>query len=319
MKPATKAFGGSWLNLAGLIVAWLVIFGIFSFLRPESFPTIRNMETILRQGTIVAMSALAMTYVIMSGGIDLSVGSVAALASIVIALSLRAGHAPMVAVALGVGAGAVCGVFNGFLITRLRVGPFIVTLGTYLIARGVAKGLGHEQTVNPFRDTWVNDLLGSKGGLLPNGLCLLVVLAVLVSLALRYTKFGRHVVALGSNEQAARLCGVPVERQKLLIYVMSGAFAGLAGLMLFSRLRLGDPTAAVGNELEVIAAVVIGGASLSGGEGSVMGSMIGVLIMYTIRSGCSQCELATWVQEIVTGAIIVLSVALDRLRVRRAG
>jgi ribose/xylose/arabinose/galactoside ABC-type transport system permease subunit len=304
--------------LAGLILAWIAIAMVFSILKPETFPTLRNLETILRQGTIVAMSALAMTYVIMSGGIDLSVGSVAALAGMVIALSLRAGQAPIVAVAWGLFAGGLCGLFNGLLVTRLRVGPFIVTLGTYLIARGLAKGLGRENTVNPFRDTWLNDLLGSSGKLLPPGVWLLIVLAIVVSLALRYTRFGRHVVALGSNEQAARLCGVPVERQKLLIYVMSGVFAGLAGLMLFSRLRMGDPTAEMGMELEVIAAVVIGGASLSGGEGSVIGSMIGVLIMYTIRSGCAQYELPNWVQEIVTGAIIVLSVAIDRLRVRRA-
>jgi ribose/xylose/arabinose/galactoside ABC-type transport system permease subunit len=135
---------------------------------------------------------------------------------------------------------------------------------------------------------------------------------------LRYARLGRHIFAVGSNELTARLCGVAVERVKLIVYTISAAFAGLAGLMQFSRLTVGDPTVAVGTELDVIAAVVIGGGSLSGGEGSILGSLVGALIMTVIRSGCSQLGLPNWVQEIVTGAIIVLAVALDRLRHRRA-
>ncbi|HCE01510.1 MAG TPA: ABC transporter permease [Armatimonadetes bacterium] len=310
------------LNTASLLAAWLVIFLVFSVLKPESFPSVRNLETILRQSTIVAMSALAMTYVIVSAGIDLSVGSIAACVSVVIAVLLKDGYGPWTAVAVGLACGAAIGLLNGVLIARLKVGPFIVTLGTYLIVRGVAKGLGQEQTVDPQRQVWLNDLLGSLGPeerwrIFPNGIWLLIALAVLAALTLRHTRFGRHVVAIGSNEQAARLCGVNVEATKVWIYTLSGLFAGLSGLMLFSRLRLGDPTAVVGMELEVIAGVVIGGASLSGGEGSVVGSIIGVLIMYTIRSGCAQYGLPNWVQEIVTGAIIVAAVALDRLRLRK--
>jgi len=310
------------LNTASLLAAWLVIFLVFSVLKPESFPSVRNLETILRQSTIVAMSALAMTYVIVSAGIDLSVGSIAACVSVVIAVLLKDGYGPWTAVAVGLACGAAIGLLNGVLIARLKVGPFIVTLGTYLIVRGVAKGLGQEQTVDPQRQVWLNDLLGSLGPeerwrIFPNGIWLLIALAVLAASTLRHTRFGRHVVAIGSNEQAARLCGVNVEATKVWIYTLSGLFAGLSGLMLFSRLRLGDPTAVVGMELEVIAGVVIGGASLSGGEGSVVGSIIGVLIMYTIRSGCAQYGLPNWVQEIVTGAIIVAAVALDRLRLRK--
>lgn len=310
------------LNTASLLAAWLVIFLVFSVLKPESFPSVRNLETILRQSTIVAMSALAMTYVIVSAGIDLSVGSIAACVSVVIAVLLKDGYGPWTAVAVGLACGAAIGLLNGVLIARLKVGPFIVTLGTYLIVRGVAKGLGQEQTVDPQRQVWLNDLLGSLGPeerwrIFPNGIWLLIALAALAASTLRHTRFGRHVVAIGSNEQAARLCGVNVEATKVWIYTLSGLFAGLSGLMLFSRLRLGDPTAVVGMELEVIAGVVIGGASLSGGEGSVVGSIIGVLIMYTIRSGCAQYGLPNWVQEIVTGAIIVAAVALDRLRLRK--
>jgi ribose/xylose/arabinose/galactoside ABC-type transport system permease subunit len=273
-------------------------------------------------GAAIAIAAVAMTYVIISAGIDLSVGSIAACVSVVIAVLLKAGYDPWVAVFGGLLCGAAIGWTNGQLITRLRVGPFIVTLGTYLVVRGVAKGLGHEQTVDPQRQVWLNDLLGSlppdqQWRVLPNGIWLLLGLAVAASLVLRNTRFGRHVVAIGSNEQAARLSGVDVEATKVRIYTLSGLFAALSGLMLFSRLRLGDPTAVVGMELEVIAGVVIGGASLSGGEGSVVGSILGVLIMYTIRSGCAQYGLPNWVQEIVTGAIIVAAVGLDRLRARR--
>jgi ribose/xylose/arabinose/galactoside ABC-type transport system permease subunit len=133
---------------------------------------------------------------------------------------------------------------------------------------------------------------------------------------MRYTRFGRHVVAVGSNEQAARLCGVPVERVKLAVFTLSGLFAGLAGLLSFSRLTVGDPTTAQGMELDAIAAVVIGGASLNGGQGSIAGSLLGALIMTTIRAGGSQYGLSNWVQEVVTGTIIVLAVALDRLRMK---
>jgi ribose/xylose/arabinose/galactoside ABC-type transport system permease subunit len=138
-----------------------------------------------------------------------------------------------------------------------------------------------------------------------------------VAVLLRYTRPGRHMFAVGSNEQTARLCGVPVERVKLLVYGLSAMFSGIAGVMQFSRLTVGDPTVAVGTELDVIAAVVIGGGSFSGGEGSVLGTMVGALIMTVIRSGCSQMGLPNWVQEMVTGTIIVLAVAVDRLRHRR--
>jgi ribose/xylose/arabinose/galactoside ABC-type transport system permease subunit len=157
---------------------------------------------------------------------------------------------------------------------------------------------------------------GREWQLAPAGVWITLLLAGIMAMALAYTRFGRHVVAVGSNEQAARLCGVPVERVKAWVYVLSGVFAGLAGVLLFSRLTIGDPTVAQGMELDVIAAVVIGGASLSGGQGGIAGTLIGALIMSTIRAGGSQMGLPNWVQEIVTGTIIVLAVALDGLRKR---
>jgi len=320
MKPRLRLPVGA-ANLLGLGLAWLAVFLYFSF-SAASFHTMDNLETLARQGTVVSMSALGMTYVIISGGIDLSVGSIMAFVTVIIAWSLEQHFGPFPALLIGVAAGAVCGALNGFLITRLKVAPFIVTLGTYLVIRGAAKGLAHEQKIDaPI--TWLNDLVARLGPsqramLFPAGVWMLIVLAIAVAWGLRYTRFGRHVVAVGSSEPAARLCGVPVDRVKFLVYTLNGLFAGLAGLMLFSRLSVGDPTVAMGQELDVIAAVVIGGASLSGGEGSVVGSLLGAFIMTTLRSGGSQVGWENWRQEMITGAIIIIAVAMDRLRARKS-
>jgi ribose transport system permease protein len=311
-----------WLSRLGPLVGLLAIYILFAFMGPDSFSSTANLETIARHTAIVGIAALGMTLVIIAGGIDLSVGSIIALVTVVIAALLQAGVNPLLAALAGVAAGALCGLLNGLLITRVKVVPFIVTLGTLLVLRGAAKGLAHEQKIDaPI--TWLNDLLaalprGQSWQLVPPGVWVLVILAVLVAAMLRYMRLGRHVFAVGSNEQTARLCGVAVEKIKIVVYTLSAAMAGLAGVMQFSRLTVGDPTVAVGLELDVIAAVVIGGGSFSGGEGSVLGTIVGALIMTVIRSGCSQMGLPNWVQEIVTGSIIVLAVALDRLRHRRA-
>lgn len=309
-------------NLIGLFVAWVVIFGVFSYLAPASFPTVRNLETIARQTAIVGFAAVGMTYIIVAGGIDLSVGSLVALVTVVVAWLLQSGQTPPVAALGGIAAGALCGFANGWLTTRLRITPFIVTLGSLTILRGAAKGIAGEKKIDaPL--TWLNDLLASLGKeqrwmLVPVGVWLLIVLAVAAALALKYTAFGRHVVAVGSNESAARLCGVPVERTRTIVFSIGGFCAGIAGLMQFSRLSVGDPTVAQGLELQVIAAVVIGGGSLTGGEGSILGSLIGAIIMSTISAGGSHRGWPNWVQEIVTGLIIVAAVALNRWRVARA-
>jgi ribose transport system permease protein len=256
-----------------------------------------------------------MTVVIIAGGIDLSVGSIIALATVVIALLLRSGASPVVAALGAVVAGAACGLVNGVLITQLRVVPFIVTLGTMLVIRGAAKGLADERRIEA-PVTWLNDLLRVPrgGALLPSGIWGVIVLALIVAGVLRYTRFGRHVFAIGSNERMARLCGVAITRTNVLVYVVTAAFAGVAGLLQFSKLSVGDPTVAIGLELDVIAAVIIGGGSLLGGRGTISGTLIGAAIMTIIQIGCSQKGLANWVQQIVTGGIIVAAVALDRMR-----
>lgn len=314
---------GRWLNLLGPLLGLVAIFALFAVLAPSGFASASNLQTIARQTAIVGAAALGMTLIMIMGGIDLSVGSVVALTTVVIAALLQHAHlSPALSALLGICAGGLTGLVSGVLITQLRVVPFIVTLGMMLIVRGLAKALAHEQKIDaPL--TWLQGLLSSLPPerawmLVPGGVWLVVLLALLVAGVLRFTKLGRHVFAVGSNELTARLCGVAVERTKVLTYALGGMFFGVAGLMLFSRLTVGDPTAAVGLELDVIAAVVIGGGSLSGGEGSVFGSLIGALIMSVIRSGCAQMGLENWVQEIITGGVIVVAVALDRLRHRRA-
>jgi ribose transport system permease protein len=305
----------SLLDRTGTALALVIVAAVFGALIGPQFFAPGNLELMARQTAIVSMAAIGMTMVIVAGGIDLSVGSIIALATVVIALLLRMGVSPLVAAAGAVFAGALCGLVNGVLITQLRVVPFIVTLGTMLVIRGVAKGLAEERRIEA-PVTWLNDLLRvPRGGtLLPSGIWAVIALALIIAGVLRYTSFGRHVFAIGSNERMARLCGVAITRTKIVVYVLTAAFAGFAGLLQFSKLSVGDPTVAVGLELDVIAAVIIGGGSLLGGRGTVAGTLIGAAIMTVIQIGCSQQGLANWVQQIVTGGIIVAAVALDRVR-----
>jgi ribose/xylose/arabinose/galactoside ABC-type transport system permease subunit len=304
----------------GVLVGLVSVAVLFGFLIGPQFFSAPNLELMARQAAIVFVAALGMTMVVVAGGIDLSVGSVIALCTVVAALLLREGAAPLVAAAGTVAAGAACGLLNGALVNGLRVVPFIITLGMMLVVRGAAKGLADERRIEAPM-TWLNGLLRTvrdgNGLLLPWGIWLAILLALAVAVTLQFTRFGRHLFAIGSNERTARLCGVRVERSKIAVYTLSGAFAGLAGVMEFSRLSVGDPTVAIGAELNVIAAVIIGGGSLSGGKGTVVGTSAGAGIMTLIQIGCSQYGLPNWVQEIVTGTIIVFAVALDRLRSRR--
>ncbi len=304
---------------SGVLLGLLLVALVFGVLIGPQFFRPANLELMARQTVIVCVAALGMTMVIISGGIDLSVGSIVSVSTVVTALLLRAGVDPALAVLGALGAAGICGAANGLLITRLRVVPFIVTLGTMLLIRGAAKGLADERRIEaPI--TWINDMLrtardGSTLGV-PVGIWLTVVLAVVVAGVLGYTRFGRHLFAIGSNERTARLCGVRIDRRKLQVYTLSAVFAGLAGVLQFSLLAVGDPTVAVGLELDIIAAVIIGGGSLLGGKGTVVGTVAGAAIMAVIGIGCSQYGLPNWVQQIVTGIIIVLAVALDRWRGR---
>jgi ribose transport system permease protein len=315
-RPSALATLGPFLGL----VLVIVVFALMTD-SPGQYLSARNFRIVAAQTVIVALGAIGMTMIIVSGGIDLSVGSVIALTGVVTALGMRAGLDPFLSMLLGVAAGGAIGVVNGLAITRLRVIPFIATLGMLGVARGLAKWLAGQQTVN-VPETWVNELAVTfprpEWLLVAPGAWLTLILAVVVAFVLRRSVFGRRVFAIGSNEAAARACGIPVDRMKVWIYALAGLLFGLSGVMQMSRLRQGDPTVAIGTELDVIAAVVIGGGSLSGGVGSVLGSMIGASIMAVLRNGSQQMGWPNYIQEIIIGAIIVVAVAVDRMRSSRA-
>jgi ribose transport system permease protein len=307
------------LNVLGPFFGLLFVIGLFclsSEVRPY-FLTGANFKIILTQTVIVAIGALGMTMIIISGGIDLSVGSVVALTSVVGAKLLVQHYSPASAIALTILAGGLIGLVNGTIIAGFRMMPFIVTLGMMGVARGSAKWLAENQTVNA-PETPVNNIMALVAPdqllPLPFGVWVAVALAVLMSVVMRQTIFGRYVFAIGSNEATARLCGIRVQMHKVLIYAMAGLFFGLSGLMQLSRLTQGDPTVAIGLELDIIAAVVIGGASLNGGTGTILGSMIGALIMAVLRNGSNQMGWPTYMQEIIIGCVIILAVGLDKLR-----
>ena len=307
--------------LVGPFLALFLVVLVFTALAPDRFLTAYNLKTVATQTVLVGLGAIGATFVIVSGGVDLSVGSVIALSSVVTALLLREGHGPVVAVLAGIATGAASGAVNGLVVTRFRIVPFIVTLGTMGVARGLAKHLSGEQKVDAPAgglSFWMEKTPDPAFLLVAPGVWLLFGFALVMGFVLRRTVFGLHAFAIGSNEATARLSGIRVERTKVLIYVLGGAFAGLAGVLQFSRLTIGDPTTALGKELDVIAAVVIGGGSLSGGSGGITGSLIGAFLMSFLANGCTLTGLPNYVQEILVGLIIVAAVGIDEWRKRRA-
>ncbi|MCC6403721.1 MAG: ABC transporter permease [Fimbriimonadaceae bacterium] len=308
-------------GLAFLGLAWATIFVAFATATGwDRFASPDSLQNLLRQATIVSMASIGATFVIVRGAIDLSVGSSVALVTVVTAAVLRDGGHPVLAAVSGVATAVMVGGLNGGLVRAQRISPFIATLGTLLVVRGLAKGLAQDQKIDAPLSMlrWLTAKVpaGSSWMLVPPGVWITLASAVLAAVVLKRSVFGRNIVASGSNETAAHMAGIATGASMVGAFLVGGLAAGMAGLLQFSRLTVGDPTVAVGLELDVIAAVVIGGASLSGGRGSVAGSLLGALVMATIRAGCSQWGLPNWVQEITTGAIIVLAVALDRVRAR---
>ena len=325
----STAFG----PLLGLAAAWV----LFAVCAGGDFTALANQRLMLLQTAVVGTAAIGATIIIASGGIDLSVGSSVALGTVLGALVLRAQAPVWLAASAALLAGAIgalfaarygtaaalgvlaTGLVASFLLARQRsrlpLSPFIVTLGAWGALRGLAKGLGDNQPVYPASTGWIGELLGG-GSALPPGVWILLALALLASLFLRDTVLGRHIYAVGSNEETARLCGVDLERTRMSVYVIGVGLAGVAALLQLSYVSIGDPTTAGGLELKAIAAAVIGGASLSGGSGSILGTLFGALLMTVVDNGCTKLGLDNWVQEIVTGGIILAAVALDRARAR---
>jgi len=316
MKHLTRLLRLPWF---GPLLALIALYALFCALSPDTFARSANSVTMLRQTAVVGIAAVGMTFTIVLGGIDLSVGSAVALTTVVVAQCLRGGMSAVPAAALGIAAAAALGLCNGTLVSVLRITPFIVTLGTMSILRGVAKGLANEQKID-VDARGLDALMQSSSGFLglPPAVWLLLLIALLGAGLLGYTRLGRQIVAVGSNPETARLCGISIPKTTLAVYTLAGLLVGVAGVLEFATLTVGDPTDSVGLELEVIAAVVIGGGSLSGGQGSAAGTVVGAMLLTVIKAGCTHLGFPNWVQEIFTGFIIVLAMSIDKLRQRRS-
>jgi ribose transport system permease protein len=311
----------------GSLSILLLVFSLTS----NAFFTVSNGMSVALQVTSIGILGIAATCVIITGGIDLSSGSVLALSGVMAALLVKAGVPVTLAMLGGVLTGAICGAVNGFCITRLRLPPFIATLGMMLIARGVALQITGARAISGLGESF--GVLGNgvmfriesdTGGPFPEVIfpgipypvILMFVLAIVVSIMLSRTTFGRHIYAVGSNAEAARLSGVKVGRVTLLVYVLSGALSGLTGCVLMSRLVTAQPNEGVMYELDAIASAVIGGTSLVGGIGTISGTVIGSFVIGILRNGLNMNGVSSFIQQIIIGLVILMTVWIDQKRNR---
>jgi ribose transport system permease protein len=327
---AWRQAGTRWLRWLGPLWALMIVVAGFAIADQVygqgRFAELRNLRVILAQTAPVAVAALGMTLIIIAGGIDLSAGTAAMLCTTVLASLLNFDLPVWLAVLMTLGVGALCGLTNGLLIGCLKIPPFIVTLGTMTIFLGLAKHLAQGSTIFVERSRipdWLLNLSSTMPpdwlGFFPNiasGVWLALAVAGAVALLLNRTVLGRHLFALGSNESTARLCGIHILGTKVLVYAIAGILVGLAGIYSFSLVKMANPVEGIGKELRFIAAVVIGGGSLSGGRGSVLGTLAGAAIMAVITSGCDQLEIENATQDMLIGAIIVAAVTFDQYRRR---
>jgi ribose transport system permease protein len=323
MPSPVRARATSLLQRQGVLVA-LVLLVLFGALRYDNFLSAYNISTLLRYNSMFGLIALGMTFVIITGGIDLSVGAVAALGSVIAALVSPAGLLP--ATAAGVLAGTLIGFLSGVIIARLNMLPFIVTLAMLLAARGLALMFGNNTSVGVSPDSGFTylgqgDFLG-----LPVPAVIMIIGYLIGAVVLNHSAYGRHILAVGGNEEAARLMGLPVDRIKIAVYTLSGALAGLAGVILAAQFGAGQPAEGVGWELSTIAAVVVGGTLLTGGMGTVGATLAGTLLLGLIfnilnfENGQGMISLSVFWQSVIRGAFLLVVVLLqNRLMHRRAG
>jgi ribose transport system permease protein len=294
----------------------LIILFITLTIASPNFFTSTNLSSVVRQTAVINIMALGMTMIIITGGIDLSVGAILAMGGLLGTMGMEKGFSIPAGVLAGIITGLGCGLANGLMITRLRIQPFIVTLGTLGIFRGttliISNGLPVHRIPQQFSYLGEGNLLG-----VPFVLWILVVCAVLTHVVLEHTRLGRYTYAIGSNREAAIYAGIPVKFHTTAVYAIGGMLTGLAGMIEASRLMTGQPTAGQGYELQAIAAVVIGGGSLQGGEGSVMGTLVGAFIMGLLSNGSDLLGVSPYLQQAIIGAVIILAVTLDEVRKRR--
>jgi ribose/xylose/arabinose/galactoside ABC-type transport system permease subunit len=304
------------LSRSGPLGGLLILCVVMTILSPF-FLTFNNLFNVGTQIAVIAILAFGQTFVIVSGGIDLSVGSVLGLAGIMFGWASAVAGLPLpVALALGIGAGALAGLTNGLLITLGNLPPFIATLAMLSAARGLALVISNGVPLNPIPDA-IRTLGSGDLVFVPLPVVLMLIMWVITLVILRSTYPGRCMYAIGGNEEASRLSGINVDRQKLIIYTLSGLFAGIAGILLTARLASAQPQAGFTFELDAIAAVVIGGASLSGGVGTASGTLIGALILGVLRNGLNLLNVSSFWQQVVIGAVIALAVMTDTLRRRK--
>ncbi len=304
--------GGELRQIIPVSIAFAIICAVISLLSPN-FLTATNLKNVILQASINAVLAAGMTFVIITAGIDLSVGSVLAFSGMTLGFALHAGVPLLPALLVCLLAGSVFGFANGFLVTRGKLPPFIVTLGTMSIARGVALLLNNGKPVSDF-DSAFRFIADGKILGIPVFIIIVAVVYILSYIILNKTPFGRYVYATGSNPEAAHLSGVNIKKVLLWVYIISGLLAGLGAIMLTSRIDSAQPTAGMMFELDAIAATVIGGTSLMGGYGFISGTLIGALIISVIRNGLNLLDVSSFIQQIVIGVVIILAVLIDRLK-----
>ncbi|MGF3065823.1 ABC transporter permease [Facklamia sp. P12945] len=308
-KSSKKQFD---LRRLGPVLALIVLFVLVTLLNPN-FIKINNLLNLLRQVSINAFIAFGMTFVIITGGIDLSVGSVLALSSAIVAYLMMYGMSPILAVLIGVLLGGLLGAINGLIITKGKVVPFIATLSTMTIYRGLTLVLTGGNPLTKFEGGQFFESIG-RGYLwkIPVPVLLMLVVFGILYMLLHRTTFGRKTFSVGGNEKAAYIAGINSHRVKLIVYTISGALAATAGLILTSRLNSAQPTAGVAYEMDAIAAVVIGGTSMAGGHGRIIGTLVGALIIGTLNNGLNLLGVSSFYQQIVQGIVILIAVLLDR-------
>ena len=299
----------------GTVIGLVVLCAILWILTPY-FLTVSNLLNIAEQTSINAIVAVGMTFVILSAGIDLSVGSIVALAGVILGIALRDGQPLALALTMALATGVVCGLVNGLLVSQGGLPPFIVTLGTMSIARGAALLVTEGRPISGFAPSF-RVLATGRAGFIPAPVIATAVVYLAAHVALTRTTFGRYVYAIGGNEEATRLSGVAVRFHKTMIYAVSGLMSAIAAVVLTARLNSAQPIAGMMYELDAIAATVIGGTSLMGGDGTLAGTLVGALIMGVLRNGLNLLGVSSFLQQIVIGGVIVVAVLLDTVLKRK--